>query len=1293
MVQLSFDPALPITAHLDEIEQLLWAHQVVVVAGETGSGKTTQLPKLCLRMGRQHIGHTQPRRIAARSVAERIASEMGVPLGEQVGYQVRFTRRAGARTQLKVMTDGVLLAEINQDRDLRRYDTIILDEAHERSLTIDFLLGYLKTLLPRRPDLKLIITSATIDTARFAQHFNDAPVVQVSGRSYPVDIRYRPLHNPEDGRSADLDQPEAIAAAIRELMGAGPGDILVFLSGEREIRDAAEALRGAELGVDVLPLYARLSAAEQHRIFQPHSGRRVVLATNIAETSLTVPGIRYVVDTGWARISRYSARSKVQRLPIEPISRASADQRAGRCGRLGPGICIRLYPEEDYLGRPEYTQPEILRTNLASVILQMAQADLGDIATFPFLDAPDPAQVNDGLRLLSELGALQSTDRRHPRLTKIGHQLAKLPVDPRLARMLVEAAHRGCLREVLVIVSGLAVQDVREWPVDQRAQADQAHRRFWSDAVLADVNQPASAREELGRPAQMAAMGGTTPDHEPPSTISARAMGGDVLALLRLWSYLVRRRRQLSGNQFRRLCRAEYINYLRVREWQDLHTQLVQICADLGLVGNRQAGNIEQVLISVLSGLLSQIGLADLPPSTPARHGGQRSHRRPQLTYRGARGVRFTIQPGSALYAKPPELVMAVELVQTSQLWARTVAGIRPEWVEEVGAHLLKRNYSDPHWSSSAGAVLAYEKTTLLGVPIVADRLVNYAGVDPAGAHEIFLRSALIAGEWTPDPADPIHDFLRHNAAAITQAEEVEDRLRQRGLVASEEAIYDFYAARIPEHISSVAGFDAWWRTQPDRHLLDLDPDSLVADHAPAGEFPDEWRVDVDGRELRLPVSYVFEPGAGRDGVTVSVPLAQLNQIPEEPFSWQVPGLRQELATDLIRGLPKTIRREFAPAPDHAGAALRWLADHGADQKRWFHSELGRALEALTGVNVPPGEWALADVPAHLRVGFEVTSGEDVVGYAKSLAELRDRLGGQLNRALARAAGERAPRAWTSWSFGPIPEQVDLTAEGVAVVAYPALRDTGIAVQQVMCDSLESARHNQALGVRRLLVLTNPDPTKWAVAHLSNAQKLALAASPYPSMAELLADARLKTVDRLARQVADPEQVRDEDAYQRLAEYVRTRQADQMREVLTTAADALAAASRLTGELTNGPANTVADLRDELANLVFDRFISYTRDPWYGHLPRYLAAMEARLASARLDPDRDARLAAPIHELQAEYDRLCAAVPAGRVPDALDDIGFLLEEFRVQTFAQRLGTSLPVSAKRIRRALAEIGTG
>ncbi|HEU5267366.1 MAG TPA: ATP-dependent RNA helicase HrpA, partial [Jatrophihabitans sp.] len=965
-------PDLPVSAKRDEIAAAIRDHQVIVVAGETGSGKTTQLPKICLELGRGvrgTIGHTQPRRLAARTVAQRIADELGTPLGDAIGYTVRFTDQAGDRTLVKVMTDGILLAEIQRDRRLLAYDTIILDEAHERSLNIDFLLGYLRRLLPRRPDLKLIITSATIEPERFSAHFatpaertsmrgDGAPIVEVSGRTYPVEIRYRPLEpeqgddNGDDPDDPDhdvihhvraRDQTEAIIDAIAELEREPPGDVLVFLSGEREIRDTADALRSLGLPeTEVLPLYARLPTAEQQRVFQPHRGRRVVLATNVAETSLTVPGVRYVVDPGTARISRYSRRTKVQRLPIEPISQASAAQRAGRCGRVADGVCIRLYSERDFAARPRYTDPEILRTNLAAVILQMAALRLGSIEDFPFLDPPDRRSVRDGLALLRELNAFDE----HDAITGLGRRLAQLPVDPRVGRMILQADAEGCVREVLVLAAALSIPDPRERPSDQEEVARQKHARF------ADEH-------------------------------------SDFVSFLNLWRYLREQRKERSGNAFRRMCREEFLHYLRVREWQDLAGQLRSIARDLGITESDAPAEPDRVHAALLAGLLSHVGL---------REGESRE-------YAGARNSRFVLAPGSVLTKRPPRWVVVAELVETSRLYGRVAAGIEPEAVERVAGHLLQRTYSEPHWDARRGAAMAYERVTLYGLPLVARRRIGYASVEPALSRELFIRHALVEGDWPTR-----HRFFRDNQALRAELAELEDRARRRDLLVTDEEIFAFYDARIPAQAVSARHFDAWWKkarhATPD--LLTLTRDDLLRGPA-ADDQPDTWQAG----DLTLPVTYRFEPGAADDGVTVHIPVDVLARLGGDQFAWQVPALREELVTALIRSLPKELRRNFVPAPDTARAVLSELQP----AQEPLLAGLQRELHRRSGVLVPIDAFDLTKIPAHLRVTFAVEGVDGTeLAHGKDLGALQEQLAAPVRAAVADAvAGEWQRTGLTTW--------------------------------------------------------------------------------------------------------------------------------------------------------------------------------------------------------------------------------------------------------------------------------------
>jgi ATP-dependent helicase HrpA len=1217
---VSYPDELPITARRDDILAAVRDHQVVVVAGETGSGKTTQLPKICLELGRGvrgAIGHTQPRRIAARTVAERISTELGVELGTAVGYQVRFTDRATEDTAVKVMTDGILLAEIQHDRMLRKYDTLIIDEAHERSLNIDFLLGYLKQLLPRRPDLKLIITSATIDPRRFAAHFGNAPVIEVSGRTYPVEVRYRP---PEDG-----DDPiDAILAAVDELGLEAPGDVLVFLSGEREIRDTAEALRRhLREGTEVLPLFARLSAADQHKVFAPHPGRRIVLATNVAETSLTVPGIRYVVDPGTARISRYSARTKVQRLPIERVSQASADQRKGRCGRTADGICIRLYSAEDFESRPRFTEPEVQRTNLASVILQMTALGLGDVGAFPFVDPPDRRAVTDGVALLRELRALDDG-----RLTDVGRKLAQLPIDPRLGRMVLEAERNGCLHEVLVIAAALSIQDPRERPAEKQEAADAAHRRF------AD---PAS----------------------------------DFSTLLNLWNYIEDRQDALSSSAFRRLCTAEFLHYLRVREWQDLYGQLRSILRQLGIAVPRHAAEVDPKAVtrSLLAGLLSQLGMRE--------ETGPRSRE-----YAGARGARFAIWPGSALAKQPPRWVVAAELVETSRLWARTVARIEPEWAEELADHLVVRFYNEPHWSKRRGGVVATERVTLFGLPIVVGRPVDYARIDPELSRELFVRHALVEGDWRSD-----HAFLAGNRALLEDVEELEHRTRRRGIVVGDDALFDFYDQRVPADVVSGRHFDAWWKKarRTDPELLTFTREMLLRDEVDTADTPDEWTQGG----LTLPVAYRFEPGAPDDGVTVEVPLAALNRVRPEGFDWQVPALREELVTALIRSLPKQLRRSFVPAPDVARAVLARL-EPGREP---LVEALARELRRVSGQDVPITAFDWTKVPAHLRTTFRVTDGAKTVAQGKDLEQLQRRLGRTVQDVLSDAARSLERTGLTTWMAGTIPRT--FTAEGTnGLVGYPALVDRGATVSLTVLPTEAEQRAAHWAGVRRLLLLGVPSPVKWVSGRLDNRAKLTLTQNPHGSLAALLADCSAAATDEILTEAGGPPW--DAEGFGKLLDRVRGELNERVLELLRSAQQVIAEWRPLTARLAEPvPAPlrpAVDDVTAQVGALVGPGFVTASGRRRLPDLRRYLAAANHRLDRLPGDVARDAARMARVHVVQAELDAFVAGLPPGRrEADEVRQLRWMVEELRVSLFAQSLGTPYPVSEQRIYRAMDQLG--
>ena len=1264
---ISYPASLPVSQRKDDIAAAIRDHQVVIVAGETGSGKTTQLPKICLELGRGvrgQIGHTQPRRIAARTVAERIAEELDRPLGTTVGYKVRFTDQVSDDTMVKVMTDGILLAELQNDRMLRRYDTLIIDEAHERSLNIDFILGYLRELLPRRPDLKLIITSATIETRRFAEHFagpgGPAPVIEVSGRTYPVEVRYRPLvavvedrgqpagegrgqpagegrgQAAGEGRGGieePMDQIDGIAEAVDELGRAGDGDILVFLSGEREIRDTADALGKRNLrNTEIVPLYGRLSAAEQHKVFERHTGRRVVLATNVAETSLTVPGIRYVIDPGTARISRYSNRLKVQRLPIEEISQASANQRKGRCGRTSDGICVRLYSEENFEARPAFTEPEILRTNLASVILQMTNLGLGDLARFPFIDPPDSRNINDGVKLLEELGALD--DRKltaQSRLTPLGRQLAQLPVDPRLARMVIEADKQDCVAEVMVIAAALSIQDPRERPVEKQQQADEKHARFT--------------------------------DKE-----------SDFFSYLNLWRYLRERQQELSGNQFRRLCRAEFLNYLRVREWQDIYAQLRQVARTLGLTLTEDREAVAEgphVHTALLSGLLSHIGLKEAD----------------KREYLGARGAKFAIFPGSALFKKQPRWVMSAELVETSRLWGRVNARIEPEWAEKLAPHLVKYSYSEPHWDSRQGAVMAYEKVTLYGLPIVPRRRVGYAKVDPVVSRELFIRHALVEGDW-----ETHHRFFQDNRRLLEKIEEIENRARRRDIAVDDETVYALYDARIPAEVVSSRHFDGWWKKarRTDPELLTFTRELLVnagRDAVDPNAYPDAWLAEG----IRLPLSYSFEPNSVADGVTVQVPLALLNKLDAEDFGWSVPGFRKEVVIALIRALPKALRTNFVPVPDWAEAVL----DRVPARRGPLPDAIGGELRRLTGTVVPRDAWRPDQVPDHLRMNFRVVNEQgETLGQGRDLEVLRRTLAPKVQATISAAAGNLERRGITTNDFGTLPRRIAQIRGGYEVNVYPALADEGDSVAVRVFETEPEQRVAMRAGTRRLLLLTLPPAARYLQGRLDNRAKLELSrANPYRSIADLLDDCAGAAVDRLVADAGGP--AWDPAAFTELRESVRADLVDAVANVVTQVQAVLATTYEVEQRLssTRDPAlvPALADIRQQLKGLVHAGFVTETGWRQLHHLPRYLRGIAYRLDRLAGNLARDRQLMAQIHEIEAEFRELRTELPAGGpAAEGLQEIRWMIEELRINFFAQSLGTAYPVSDKRVYKAMDQL---
>lgn len=1224
---IEYPEILPVSQKRDDIAKAILENQVVIVAGETGSGKTTQLPKICAEIGRGKfgvIGHTQPRRLAARSVASRIAEEMHTSLGEYVGYKVRFNDKVSENTQIKLMTDGILLAEIQHDRFLNQYDTIIIDEAHERSLNIDFILGYLKNVLPKRPDLKVIITSATIDPERFSKHFSDAPIIEVSGRTYPVDTRYRPLTGEDD---VDRDQLQGIFDAVDELCDEGLGDILIFMNGEREIRDTADALSKRGLKeTEIVPLYARLSAGEQNRIFQPHTGRRIVLATNVAETSLTVPGIRYVIDPGTARISRYSYRTKVQRLPIEPVSQASANQRKGRCGRVAEGICIRLYSEEDFESRPEFTDPEILRTNLASVILQMTALGLGDIEAFPFVEKPDRRNIQDGVRLLEELGAINSgaTDPRK-RLTGIGRKLARLPIDPRLARMVIEAPRLGCVKEIMIIASALSIQDPRERPSDKQQSSDDKHRRFF--------------------------------DKE-----------SDFITFVNLWNYVQQQQKALSSNQFRKQCKQDYLNYLRVREWQDLYFQLSESIKEMDIKLNQQEGDYQSIHTALLSGMLSHVGVKDQEKSE----------------YQGARNARFHIFPASGQFKKQPKWIVSAELVETSKLWGRIVAKIQPEWIEPLAKHLIKRSYSEPHWSKKQAAVQAYEKVTLYGIPIVPKRLINYSTIEPSLCREIFIRSAMVEGDW-----ETRHTFFKQNRKLLREVEELEHKSRRRDILVDDDELFDFYDQRVSTDAVSGRHFDSWWNKErkANPELLNFEKSMLFkgdASHITDLDYPNFWHQE----SLKLKLSYQFEPGENSDGVTVHIPIPVLNQVTPQGFDWQIPGLRHELVVSLIKSLPKSLRRNFVPAPNYADAFLARTTPLEAP----LLDSLEKELRRMTGVEVLREDWKLEQVPEHLKVTYRAVDHRNrKLKESQDLYELKDELKEKVQQTLSKVADDDIEQQdLRTWSFGEIPRVYQQKRGGYQVKAFPAIVDAKQSVEIKLFETEYEQQQAMQAGQRRLILLNVPSPIKYLHQNLPNKSKLGLYFNPYGKVLDLIDDCIACGVDKLIEEqgglVWEPEK------FEALKEHVRAELGDtvveiakQVETILTTA---FSINKKLKGRVDLSMAFALSDIKAQLEALIYRGFAT---DCGWKRLPdilRYMRAIERRMEKLPIDPNKDRLQLLKIEAVTQEYRELKNKIPKGAVvPESVKEIHWMLQELRVSYFAQQLGTPYPVSDKRVRNAI------
>ena len=1225
-----FPESLPVSQRKAEIEKLLSEHQVIVVAGETGSGKTTQLPKMCLELGFGNlgmIGHTQPRRIAARSVAARIAEELETELGGLVGYKVRFNDQISDDTQIKLMTDGILLAEIQNDRFLNQYSCLIIDEAHERSLNNDFILGYLKQLLPCRRDLKLIITSATIDVERFSKHFNNAPIIEVSGRTYPVEVRYRPVVEEDD-----QDQLQGILNAVDELQAEGRGDILIFMNGEREIRDTTEALQKQNLKhTEILPLFARLSAQEQNKIFHPSGLNRIVLATNVAETSLTVPGIKYVIDPGTARISRYSYRTKVQRLPIEPISQASANQRKGRCGRVSEGICIRLYSEEDFNSRPEFTDPEILRTNLASVILQMTALGLDDIEAFPFVDAPDKRHIQDGIKLLEELGAFEMVRTRSGekrQLTAVGRQLAQLPVDPRLAKMLQSAVSQGALHEVMIIVAALSIQDPRECPQEKQQASDEKHRRF------ADKK-------------------------------------SDFLAFLNLWSYLQEQQKELSKNQFRRQCQKDFLNYLRIREWQDIYHQIRLTVREMGLPINSEKAEYQQIHTALLSGLLSHIGLKEAE----------------KQQYLGARNAHFAIFPNSVLFKKQPKWVMVAELVETSKLWGRMVAEIEPEWIEPLAEHLIKKSYSEPRWSKSRGAVISDEKVTLYGVPIVAARSVNYGAIDPAVSREIFIQSALVEGDWNTK-----HKFFKENQRLVREVEELEHKSRRRDILVDDRTLFEFYDQRIGTEVVSQKHFDTWWKKaqQKDPELLNFERSFLINDDAEQVsklDFPNFWHQG----NLKLKLTYQFEPGTDADGVTVHIPLPLLNQVEMAGFDWQIPGLREELVIALIKSLPKSYRRNFVPAPNYAQAFL----SRAVPLEKPLLDTLIYELRRMTGVTVEAEHWNWEQIPSHLKMTFRVVDENGKkIAESMNLDELKFNLKDRVQESISAVADDGIEQSGLHiWSFADLPQCYEQKQRGFSVKAFPAIVDEKDAVGIKLFETEFEQAVAMQQGLRRLLLLNVPSPIKYLHEKLPNKAKLGLYFTPFGRVLDLIDDCIACAVDKLIADFGGF--VWDEAGFEKLRDFVR----ENLNEVTVDIAQKVeqilslnhALNQRLKGKMDFTMAFAFSDIKAQLSGLIYPGFVQKSGYDRLPDLQRYLQAVDKRIDKLTQDVNRDRAAMLRVEQVQQAYQQLLAKLPKSKpISDEVAEIRYMIEELRVSLFAQQLGTKYQVSDKRILNVIAEI---
>lgn len=1247
-LHIYYPEALPVSQNVEKISNAIKENQVVIIAGETGSGKTTQIPKICLQLGRGvegMIGHTQPRRIAARTVATRIAEELNSAIGDVVGYKVRFTDKVSEKSYIKLMTDGILLAEMQNDRLLRQYDTLIIDEAHERSLNIDFILGYLKQILPKRPDLKVIITSATIDPERFAQHFsvtsNDSskssqkelsPIIEVSGRTFPVEMLYRPLNEMKGTSNAeqkdDVDVISGILHAVDELSHFGQGDILIFLNGEREIRDTAFALEKANLRhTQILPLFSRLTVQEQNRIFQPHSGRNIVLATNVAETSLTVPGIKYVIDPGTARISRYSYRTKVQRLPIEAISQASANQRAGRCGRVSEGVCIRLYSEDDYLNRPEFTDPEILRTNLATVILQMLALDLGDISDFPFVQPPDNRNINDGVRLLEELNAVGSKKANQTSaLTKTGRLLAKFPVDPRLAKMILTAIDLGCIEQVFIVVAALSIQDPRERPFEKQQASDEKHNRF-------------------------------------------KDKQSDFISFLNLWAYVNEQQKALTNNQFRKLCQKEFLSYIRIREWQDIYSQLKLALKDINVAmssvivdeENTQAQDV--VHQAILSGLLSHIGQQD-----------------ENREFKGARGSKFFIFPGSAVAKKPPKWLMAAELVETSRLFGRMVSKIDPLWIEPMAEHLLNRNYSEPHWEKKQGAVMGFEQLSLYGMIIVSKRKIQFNKIEPDTCREIFIREALVNGDSTIRES-----FYQRNIDLVKEVEKLEQKARRKDFLIDEEQLYSFYSEKLPENIICQRSFVAWWKktklTQPKllnftREFL-LNEDSKIITKT---EYPDIWQQG----NLTFALSYHFTPGDIDDGVSVHIPLGILNQVQALGFDWQIPALRYELIIALIKGLPKALRRNFVPAPNYADACMAAIVQ---DENTLQHA-VAKQLLRMTGVRLDEESWVGIELPIHLQMNFKIVNEKGkVVEQGRNLALLQDKLKGKVKASIQKVADKGIERTnINAWDFDHLPSNYQKKVANLTIKAFPAVVDKKQSVAIELFEHEILAQQAMLTGVARLILLNIPSPIKYLQQKLPNKAKLGLYFNPFGSISDLLNDCILASCQYLVKEQSS--MPRDEKSFKACMDHVRAEIADTVLHLAIRVEQVLQLSHEINKKLKgNVPLNVIqshGDIKQHLQNLVFKGFITQSGYQRMSDIERYLKAMQRRMEKLPIDPNQDRLKMIEVEKIETHFAQVKAKVKQDlAVLAEVNDVHWMIEELKVSLYAQNLKTPYPISVKRI----------